>query len=61
MTREVTCEKCGAVYERREVKVIFRDKDDYRCGCGEILESWNGSRIPEFRRIKPGKLEKGDA
>jgi hypothetical protein len=50
MGTKVTCE-CGAVYERTEVKLIFRDKDSYECGCGRTLESWNGSRIPQFRLI----------
>jgi len=47
---KVTCE-CGAVYERTEVKLIFRDNDSYECVCGRTLASWNGSRIPQFRLI----------
>jgi hypothetical protein len=44
---------CGALYERREEKVPFRDKDSFSClVCGEELESWNGSRIPVFGLIK---------
>ncbi len=48
---KITCE-CGAVYERTEVKLIFRDNDSYDCRvCRRELESWNGSRIPQFRLI----------
>ena len=47
------CKKCGAVYERTETKLAFRDKDNYNCDiCGQELESWNGSRIPMFKLIK---------
>lgn len=52
---EETCPKCGAVYDVTYVKVIFRDKDSYDCGCGHELASWNGSSIPHYRMIKPGK------
>jgi hypothetical protein len=50
-----TCSKCGAVYEVREVKVAFRDRDRFDCSCGETLANWNGSRYPTFSLIKPGK------
>jgi hypothetical protein len=43
---------CGAIYERTEEKLTFRDIDSYKCRvCGETLESWSGSRIPVFRLI----------
>jgi hypothetical protein len=46
-TRE--CE-CGAIYERTEDKVAFRDKDSFSCHfCGVTLESWSGSRIPIYK------------
>lgn len=51
MKTKVTCQ-CGAIYERHETKVMFRDKDEYSCViCGKELESWNGSRIPHFNLI----------
>jgi len=51
MKTEIKC-SCGAVYERTEDKVIFRDKDNFQCRvCGEEIESWNGSRIPRFHLI----------
>ena len=49
--RQVSCE-CGAIYERTEDKLIFRDIDSFECRfCGRTLESWSGSRIPVFRLI----------
>jgi hypothetical protein len=56
-TTTVTCEKCGAVYERSTTKVTFRDKDTAECTCGHTLESWNGSQIPSFRKIKEGSFD----
>ncbi len=51
-TTIVTCQ-CGAIYERTEDKVIFRDKDRFACvACGKELESWSGSRIPVFKLVK---------
>lgn len=61
MAKEIiTCE-CGAVYERTEIKIIFRDKDSQDCGnCGIQLERWNGSRLPMFTLIsKPEKATDG--
>lgn len=55
---KVTCPECGAVYERREHKVTFRDKDSQSCGCGYELESWNGSRIPSYELITRGRETK---
>ena len=54
----VTCQ-CGALYERTEKKVIFRDKDSFNCRfCGKELESWSGSRILLFRDIPLFRLLK---
>jgi hypothetical protein len=51
MKTEVKC-SCGAVYERTEQKVPFRDQDNFLCQvCGEELDSWSSSRIPRFRLI----------
>ncbi len=52
MKKQVACE-CGAVYERTEERLTFRDSDHFVClCCGETLESWSGSRIPVFRLVK---------
>ncbi len=48
----ITC-NCGAVYERTEEKLTFRDIDSFECRyCGKTLETWSGSRIPVFRLVK---------
>ena len=48
---QVSCE-CGAIYERTEDKLTFRDIDFFECCfCGRTLERWSGSRIPIFRLI----------
>ncbi|WP_091738925.1 hypothetical protein [Phenylobacterium immobile] len=53
MTTLVTCPKCEAVYRRREVKAMNRDRDTFEC-CGVVLESWNSSRFPMFELVTPG-------
>ena len=48
MRQVVTCH-CGAKYERTETLLIFWVADDFFCrDCGEVLELWNGSRIPVY-------------
>jgi hypothetical protein len=50
--KTVTCQ-CGAIYERTEEKVSFRDSDRFACRiCGHELESWSGFRIPIFKLVK---------
>ena len=47
----VTCE-CGATYERTKTKLTFRGKDSFSCWeCGNELEFWDGSRLPQFRQL----------
>jgi transposase-like protein len=55
MAKQETCPNCGAVYEVTEVKVIFRDHDSYECNCGHTMARWNGSSIPEYQLIAPGR------
>ena len=51
---EVRCSRCQTRYERTETKVPFRDSDHFKCLiCGELIESWSGSRIPSFKMIEP--------
>jgi len=48
MRTVVTCH-CGSVYERTEAQLVFWVTDDFCCTeCGEVLESWNGSRVPVY-------------
>jgi hypothetical protein len=57
MATEVQC-ICGAIWERTEVQATTRDSDDFQCTCGRTLETWNRSRIPQFRLLKAAD-EKG--
>jgi hypothetical protein len=48
----VTC-TCGAIYERREVKAMVRDKDSFECYvCNRRIEEWSASRFPVFKLVK---------
>jgi hypothetical protein len=51
MATEIKC-TCGAVWERTEVQTEARDSDDFQCTCGRTLETWNRSRVPQFRLLK---------
>ena len=53
MKQNIKCKRCGSIYERDTYKVIFRDKDEKHCEvCDELLEEWNGSRIPTFKLVR---------
>jgi hypothetical protein len=47
----VTCD-CGTVYERTTFKLTVRDIDSFECSCGRTLESWSGSRLPQYKKVK---------
>ena len=48
----VTC-PCGATYERTETNLTPRTSNEFQCDiCGETLERWNGSRLPQFRLVE---------
>jgi hypothetical protein len=49
----VFCSQCGTMYQRTETQLPVRDRNDFRCSCGEVLEFWNSSRVPVFRLAKP--------
>jgi hypothetical protein len=51
MATEIKC-TCGAIWERTEVETMARDRDDFQCTCGRTLETWNRSRVPQFRLLK---------
>ena len=60
MKKIVTC-NCGAIYERTEEKLTFRDKDLFQClCCGNTIESWSGSRIPRFLLTKEPEAKAND-
>jgi hypothetical protein len=57
MRQTVKC-KCGAVYERSEYKVSFRDRDSFSCYICEMeIETWSGSRIPQYRLVHDPRKE----
>lgn len=47
----VTCNHCGAAYEKTSENVGMKDRDSFTCYCGEILEKWNSIWVPSFHRI----------
>jgi hypothetical protein len=51
MATEIKC-TCGAIWERTEVETAVRERDDFQCTCGRTLETWNRSRVPQFRRLR---------
>jgi len=61
MNKYLKCSNCGAEYSYEEGRVIFRDKDEVYCQCcGNILKSWNGSKIcTNFELLNKGILPNG--
>lgn len=50
---DLTCRKCGSLYSSKVRKLPVRDKDDVSCQvCGEILDSWNSTHVPEYTLVK---------
>ena len=37
------CPECGAVYSVTILNMLLRDEDDFKCGCGYVMKSWNGT------------------
>ena len=53
----ITCNVCNSVYLRRSERVNFRGKGEKICEvCGEVLERWDGKRLPTFTLVKRGTL-----
>lgn len=50
-----TCSKCGAEYEVTRIKLIIRDKDKEYCECGNLLRSWNGAEMWDYKLIAHGE------
>lgn len=45
----------GAEYEVMRIKLPMRDKDKEYCDfCGNLLRSWNGAEMWEYKLIKRG-------
>ena len=53
----ITCKVCNSIYLRRADRVNFRGKDEKICEvCGEVVERWDGKRLPTFKLVKRGTL-----
>lgn len=51
MTEE-KCSKCGAIYKVKAEKIPMKDKDFFRCNCGNIMKEWKGTTIFSYELIK---------
>jgi predicted Zn finger-like uncharacterized protein len=53
--KQVTCSRCGAVYELRSEKIPLRDRDQFRCSvCHTTLEAWDGGVMWSGKLITRG-------
>jgi len=51
--------KCGAEYNRTDTKFLVTHKGDAICeACGAVLESWDSTHVPSFKRIKTQSAER---
>lgn len=46
------CKSCGAEYKLSYTRTIMRDKDKIHCECGQIIHSWNESKIWDAELVK---------
>lgn len=52
---DAVCEKCGSVYAVRIHRVPMKDSDSFNCEvCGHLMNTWNATRIPEYKLKKAG-------
>ena len=49
------CKHCGAVYSVRIFNAPAKEDDSFPCGCGEVLDKWRSTSIPEYTLKTPGK------
>jgi uncharacterized protein (DUF983 family) len=48
------CPHCGAEYDVTYSRLMWREKDSANCRvCGKEMASWDSSREPSFRLVKP--------
>lgn len=51
--KNVTCSKCGSVYELTSTKIMFRDKDSLSCDvCNQVIHQWNEAKIWDARLVE---------
>ena len=55
---EVTCPKCGAVYEKKVHRIPMKDVDSFNCvTCGELIDRWNSTHVPNYTLKQRGKTQ----
>lgn len=52
---KVICDNCGQLYKRTLHHYPMRDSDNFRCSCGEVIESWNSTSAPAFEIVDTPK------
>jgi hypothetical protein len=43
---------CLAVYEKRKVRCLEKEKGRFACSCGHVLARWKGFVVPVFALVK---------
>lgn len=53
MNKQITCNKCGSLYELSFTRIIMRDSDSIDCDvCGEQLYQWSEAKIWSAKLIE---------
>jgi hypothetical protein len=53
---DVTCKKCGSIYEVSIYRMPNKDKDSFECEvCGSLVREWNDTCVPSFQLKSAGK------
>ena len=42
------CPDCGTVYKVRIIKIPLRDENEFKCKCGHVMISWNGTLMYKY-------------
>lgn len=50
-----TCPNCGAVYSVTYKSLPLKDKDDFRCSCGQPMRSWKETGMYMYALISEGE------
>lgn len=59
---DVKCATCGSIYAVRIHRVPMKDSDSFDCQvCGELVQKWNDTRIPEFTLKTKGQVPRGSS
>ena len=54
----ITCTKCGSVYQLEMTRMPVRDKDSIKCVvCGVKLKEWNGTSSWDATLLKRGEID----